>query len=93
MNVFGWSLNGRLEIGDLEISHYAIYCLLALALAAAAYLLTRRLERSWIGLLMDIDPPRRDRGRLLRRRHRALEDAGLHAGAISSPASPARSTR
>ena len=53
MNVFGWSPNATLEIGHLEISHYAIYSLAALALAAAAYIFTRRLERSWIGLLMD----------------------------------------
>jgi ABC-type branched-subunit amino acid transport system permease subunit len=53
VSVFGWSPNSSLEIGSLEISHYAVYGLAALALAAAAYLLTRRLERSWIGLLMD----------------------------------------
>lgn len=53
VNVFGWSPNATLEIGSLEISHYAIYSLAALALACAAYILTRRLERSWIGLLMD----------------------------------------
>lgn len=53
IQVFGWSPNSTLEIGGLEISHYAIYGLAALALAATSYLLTRRLERSWIGLLMD----------------------------------------
>lgn len=53
VSVFGWSPNASLEIGNLEISHYAIYSLAALALASAAYILTRRLERSWIGLLMD----------------------------------------
>lgn len=53
VNVFGWSPNAELEIGGLEISHYAVYGLAALALASAAYLFTRRLERSWIGLLMD----------------------------------------
>ena len=53
IQVFGWSPNSTLEIGSLEISHYAIYGLAALALAAASYLMTRRLERSWIGLLMD----------------------------------------
>lgn len=53
VNVFGWSPNATLEIGSLEISHYAIYSLAALALASAAFILTRRLERSWIGVLMD----------------------------------------
>ncbi len=53
VSVFGWSPNTSLEIGNLEISHYAIYGLAALALASAAYVFTRCLERSWIGLLMD----------------------------------------
>jgi ABC-type branched-subunit amino acid transport system permease subunit len=53
VNAFGWQLNRTHEIGSLEISHYAVYALFALALAAIAYLLTRRLERSWVGLLMD----------------------------------------
>jgi ABC-type branched-subunit amino acid transport system permease subunit len=53
VKIFGWSPNASLEIGNWEISHYAIYGLAALALAASAYLFTRRLERSWIGLLMD----------------------------------------
>jgi ABC-type branched-subunit amino acid transport system permease subunit len=53
VKVFGWSPNSTLEIGSLEISHYAVYCLVALAVAAAAYIFTRRMERSWIGLMMD----------------------------------------
>lgn len=53
VKVFGWSPNATVEIGAYEISHYATYCLVALAIAAAAYVLTRRLERSWIGLMMD----------------------------------------
>jgi len=53
MNVFGWSPNTPIELGSLEISQYATYGLVALALAAVAFVLTRRLERSWIGLMMD----------------------------------------
>jgi ABC-type branched-subunit amino acid transport system permease subunit len=53
VSVFGWSPNATHEIGTLEISHYAVYCLAALALAALAYIFTRRLERSWAGLLLD----------------------------------------
>ncbi len=51
--VFGWAPNAPLDIGDLEISNYAVYCVAALALAAGAYVATRRLERSWVGLIMD----------------------------------------
>lgn len=53
VTVFGWAPNTPLEIGDLEISHYAVYGLAALALAAGAYIATRCLERSWIGMIMD----------------------------------------
>jgi ABC-type branched-subunit amino acid transport system permease subunit len=53
LNLFGWNLNEGLAIGGLELSFYANYVALALALAAAAFVLTRRLERSWIGLSFD----------------------------------------
>lgn len=53
VKVFGWSPNATLEIGPYEISHYAIYGVSALVVAACAYLVTRRLERSWVGLMMD----------------------------------------
>lgn len=51
--VFGWKPNQDIEIGSLELSHYLIYFLAALALAAVAFVFCRRLERSWIGLSMD----------------------------------------
>ena len=53
VKVFGWAPNTALEIGNFEISHYAIYGTVALAIMTAAFVLTRRLERSWIGLLLD----------------------------------------
>jgi ABC-type branched-subunit amino acid transport system permease subunit len=49
MNLFGWDLNT--PIGDW--SFYANYVLVALALAALAFVLVRRLERSWLGLSLD----------------------------------------
>jgi ABC-type branched-subunit amino acid transport system permease subunit len=49
MNLFGWNLNT--PIGDW--SFYANYAVAALALAALAFLLVRRLERSWVGLSFD----------------------------------------
>jgi ABC-type branched-subunit amino acid transport system permease subunit len=53
MEILGWKLNDGLQFGDIEISFYANYVLLALAMAAAAFTLVRRLERSWIGLALD----------------------------------------
>jgi len=49
MNLFGWELNT--PIGDW--SFYANYVLVALAVAALAFVLVRRLERSWLGLSLD----------------------------------------
>jgi ABC-type branched-subunit amino acid transport system permease subunit len=53
MEIFGWKLNDSLQFGEIEISFYANYVLLALAMAAIAFTLVRRLERSWIGLNLD----------------------------------------
>ena len=54
MNLFGWKLNDNIEFGSLEISFYANYALLSLALCVAAFVFVRRVERSWIGLNMDM---------------------------------------
>jgi len=43
MNLFGWELNSPLK----DLSFYANYVFVGLALAAAAFVLVRRLERSW----------------------------------------------
>lgn len=53
MEILGWKLNDGLQFGEIEISFYANYVLLALAMAAIAFTLVRRLERSWIGLALD----------------------------------------
>ena len=53
MNLFGWSLNDNIEIGGITLSFYMSYYVLSLALLIAAFLLVRRLERSWIGLNLD----------------------------------------
>jgi ABC-type branched-subunit amino acid transport system permease subunit len=49
MNLFGWDLNSSL--GD--ISFYTNYAIVSLGLAAGAFVLVRRLERSWVGLSLD----------------------------------------
>jgi ABC-type branched-subunit amino acid transport system permease subunit len=53
MEILGWKLNDGLAFGETEISFYANYVLLALVMAAVAFTLVRRLERSWIGLALD----------------------------------------
>lgn len=53
MEIFGWKLNDSLQFGETQISFYANYVMLALAMAAVAFALVRRLERSWIGLALD----------------------------------------
>jgi len=54
MQIFGWSLNDNISLGPLgSVSFYASYAVVALLLAAGAYALIKRLERSWIGLNLD----------------------------------------
>jgi ABC-type branched-subunit amino acid transport system permease subunit len=53
MAIFGWNLNDNVQIGDVDVSFYANYVLLALAMVAVAFALVRRLERSWIGVNLD----------------------------------------
>jgi ABC-type branched-subunit amino acid transport system permease subunit len=53
MEIFGWKLNDSIQIGETEVSFYANYVILALAMASVAFMLVRRLERSWIGLNLD----------------------------------------
>lgn len=53
MKIFGWALNDNIEIGDLEISFYINYVVVSLLLCVIAFVLVRRIERSWVGLSMD----------------------------------------
>ena len=54
MQVFGWSLNNNVSLGALgQVSFYVSYAIIALLLAAGAYALIKRLERSWLGLNLD----------------------------------------
>jgi ABC-type branched-subunit amino acid transport system permease subunit len=53
MKIGGWSFNDNIEIGNLVLSFYLSYFVLSLALVAGAFILVRRLERSWIGLNLD----------------------------------------
>jgi ABC-type branched-subunit amino acid transport system permease subunit len=53
LQFFGWSFNQPVTIGGVAFSFYLNYALLILVLAIVAFVLTRRLERSWIGMNLD----------------------------------------
>lgn len=54
MKLFGLSLNEGFSLFGLEISFYVTYALLSLAMFAGVYALVNALERSWVGLSMDV---------------------------------------
>jgi ABC-type branched-subunit amino acid transport system permease subunit len=54
LKLFGWDLGAGLVFGETETSFYANYVLFALLLCVLAYLCVRRLERSWVGVAMDM---------------------------------------
>ena len=53
MRILGWSFNDNIEIGKISLSFYMNYFVLSLLLLVGAFVLVRRLERSWIGLNLD----------------------------------------
>jgi ABC-type branched-subunit amino acid transport system permease subunit len=53
MELFGWSFNNNIEIGGVELSFYSSYFATSLLILIGAFVLVRRLERSWIGLNLD----------------------------------------
>ncbi len=54
LKILGWSFNDPIRLVEgVEASFYLNYVVLAVLLAALAYLLVKRLERSWIGLNFD----------------------------------------
>jgi ABC-type branched-subunit amino acid transport system permease subunit len=53
MRILGWSFNDNVEIGNISLSFYMNYFVLSLLLLVGAFVLVRRLERSWIGLNLD----------------------------------------
>jgi ABC-type branched-subunit amino acid transport system permease subunit len=53
IELFGWRFNRDVDIGGASASFYVNYVVLALALALGAYVFSRRVDRSWIGLTFD----------------------------------------
>jgi ABC-type branched-subunit amino acid transport system permease subunit len=54
LTILGWSFNDPVRIGKgIETSFYLNYVVLAVLLAVSAYVVVKRIERSWIGLSFD----------------------------------------
>ncbi len=52
MKILGWSFNDNIEFGTITLSFYMNYFVVALLLLVAAFVMVRRLERSWIAASM-----------------------------------------
>jgi len=52
-SLFGYEFGSDVSLGSVDVSFYFPYVLVCLALAAAVFFVTRRIERSWIGLCLD----------------------------------------
>ncbi len=53
MTILGWDFNNSPVLFGIELSFYVNYALLGATLAVVAFMFTRRLERSWLGLTLD----------------------------------------
>src|ERR1700704_3972665 len=53
MKIFGWTFNDNVSIGKVALSFYMNYFIVSLLLLIGAFIVVRRLERSWIGLNLD----------------------------------------
>jgi ABC-type branched-subunit amino acid transport system permease subunit len=54
MSLFGHALNDNFRLGGIEFSFYVAYALLSLVICAVTFVVVKALERSWIGLSMDV---------------------------------------
>lgn len=54
MKILGFSFNEGIKVPGVEISFYVAYALLSLLVFAGAFALVSALERSWVGLSMDV---------------------------------------
>lgn len=53
MRILGWSFNDSFRFGPISLSFYMNYFVVTLLAVVGAFILVRRLERSWIGLNFD----------------------------------------
>lgn len=54
MTLFGFQFNEGVTLFGIDISFYASYALLSLLICAGTFAVVKALERSWIGLAMDV---------------------------------------
>jgi ABC-type branched-subunit amino acid transport system permease subunit len=54
MSLFGLSFNENFKLGGVEFSFYTLYAMLSLVICAITFVIVSVLERSWIGLSMDV---------------------------------------
>jgi ABC-type branched-subunit amino acid transport system permease subunit len=54
ISTFGYAFSDGLELFDQDVSFYVPYALLSVVIFGIAYAVIKRLERSWIGLSMDV---------------------------------------
>ncbi len=54
MQLFGHAFNDGFKLFGIEFSFYVSYVLLSLVICAGAFVLVKALERSWVGLSMDV---------------------------------------
>lgn len=54
MQLFGHAFNEGFTLFGIEFSFYVSYVLLSLVICAGAFVLIKALERSWVGLSMDV---------------------------------------
>lgn len=54
MSLFGYAFNENFTLFGIEFSFYVNYVLLSLLLFVCAFVLIKALERSWVGLSMDV---------------------------------------
>ncbi len=52
-SLFGYEFGSDVSLGSVDVSFYFPYVLVCLALACIVFFVTRRIERSWIGLCLD----------------------------------------
>ncbi|MFT5532149.1 MAG: ABC-type branched-subunit amino acid transport system permease subunit [Burkholderiaceae bacterium] len=54
MELFGLAFNDGFSLFGIDFSFYVSYALLSLAMAAGVFVIVKALERSWVGLSMDV---------------------------------------
>lgn len=54
MTLFGYALNDGFSLFGVEFSFYVTYALLSLAVCGGVFVIVKALERSWVGLSMDV---------------------------------------